>query len=88
MANKKIELVTILLTSNRQIYKVASSLLDDADIEYYIKGDGQGSKSSCNSDDKYEKIETPIEIQVKLEKSVKARTLLADLQELDFDEQK
>jgi hypothetical protein len=30
----------------------------------------------------------PIEIKVDNEKAIKARTLLADLQELDFDEKK
>ena len=77
---KKNNFVTILITSNLHIFKVAKSLLDDAKIDYIVKGDGfkESSEISPKSD--------PLEIQVINENALKARALLADLQELDFDE--
>lgn len=73
-------LVTILVTGNRQIFKVAKSLLDDAKIDYIVKGDGFEESSEIDT------IGEIMEIQVINEKAPKAKTLLADLQELDFDE--
>jgi hypothetical protein len=78
--HKNNNLVTILVTGNRQIFKVAKSLLDEAKIDYIVKGDGLEKLNEINS------LEETLEIQVIHEKSSKARTLLADLQELDFDE--
>ena len=87
MLKKSNNLVTILLTGNRQIFKVAKSLLDDSKIEYFIKVDGLLEVSNIeNVDDVLNSSNGPIEIKVDHEKAVKARTLLADLQELDFDE--
>jgi len=74
IANK---LITVFMTSNRHIFKVAKSLLDEAKIEYFVKGDGLTDSDS---------FEGPYEIQVINANSVKAKTLIADLQELDFDE--
>jgi len=79
---KNNNLVTILATNNKQIFKVAKSLLDDAKIDYNVKGDG--FKESIEIDTSGE----TLEIQVVKEKSLKARSLLADLQELDFDEKR
>jgi len=87
MLKKSNSLVTILLTGNRQIFKVAKSLLDDSKIEYFVKVDGLKEISrNDNIDELLNTSNGPIEIKVDNEKAVKARTLLADLQELDFDE--
>ena len=87
MLKKSSNLVTILLTGNRQILKVAKSLLDDSKIEYFIKIDGMKEISPKDSfDDVLVSPLNPIEIKVADEKAPKAKTLLADLQELDFDE--
>ncbi len=80
MLKKSNNLVTVLLTGNKQIYKVAQSLLDESGIEYFINGNGNKESDPLISEN------AQIEIQVKHDKAVKARTLLADLQELDFDE--
>ena len=87
MNPKSGNLVTILLTGNKKIFKVAKSLLDDASIDFFVKYDGT-LDSGKNKDlvEKIDSISFPIEIQVTNEKSSKAKTLLADLEELDFDE--
>ena len=83
MSHKNRNLITILLTTNRQIFKVAESLLNDAGIEYFIKNNG-----TLEGGAKLDTSKGPVEIQVSRDISIKARTLLADLQELDFDEKK
>ncbi len=71
-------LVTILSSTNNAIITVAKSILDEAKIEYCIT-DGHDGKNS-NS------LAPPIEIQVKDANLNKARNLLADLEELNFEE--
>ena len=83
------KLVTILFTGNKKIFKVAKSLLDESQIDFFIKYDGV--LDSCKNKDLVEKIESitlPIEIQVSKDKASQAKTLLGDLEELDFDEKK
>lgn len=77
---KNNNLVTILVTNNKQIFKVAKSLLEDAKIDYIMKGNGFNESSEIDTSG------DTLEIQVVKEKASKARSLLADLQELDFDE--
>lgn len=61
--------------------------MDDSRIEYFIKVDGLMEMSNIeNVDEVLNSSDGPIEIKVDPEKAIKARTLLADLQELDFDE--
>lgn len=77
--------ITILLTNNPQILKVAKSLLEDCGIEYFVRNNGvKGTGDAGNNVN--DKLNGSVEIQVSSENSLKARTLLADLQELDFDE--
>lgn len=72
------ELVTILSSSNSAIITVASSLLDDASIKYYIKPDGHDKNSVLSN--------PPLEIQVDKSNLIKAKYLLADLEEINFEE--
>jgi hypothetical protein len=72
-------LVTILSSTNNAIITVAKSILDEAKIEYCIKTDRHDGKNS-NS------LAPPIEIQVKDANLNEARNLLADLEELNFEE--
>lgn len=80
-------LVTILLTGNKKIFKVAKSILDDAKIDFFIKYDGAiESGKDKDLSGKMDSVSFPIEIQVPKDKSSQARTLIADLEELDFEE--
>lgn len=72
-------LVTILSSTNNAIITVAKSILDEAKIEYCIKTDGHDKKNSNG-------LAPPIEIQVKDANQNEARNLLADLEELNFEE--
>lgn len=80
MTKKREKLETILLTGNKKIFKVAKVLLDESGIEFFVKGDGVSSLNDGFP------LNTRVEIQVFHDKAAKAKTLLADLQELDFDE--
>jgi hypothetical protein len=80
MALKKSNgLVTILSTSNSAIISVAKSILEDAAIEYIIKSDGHENIPADN-------ITSPAEIQVNYAKEMDARKLLADLEDIKFEE--
>ncbi len=84
---KKSDLVTILSTGNKQIFKVAKALLDEAGFEYNISGNGNNMKNDDSSNNQVSK-STIIEIQVSSDTVPKARSLLADLEELDFVDMK
>lgn len=85
MPKKNGNLITILSTSNQAIVSVAKTLLEEAGINYYIvEEDGKNSRNNGNGESKNNK-ET--ELQVELSKSLEARSVIADLVELDFDEQ-
>ncbi len=71
---------TILSSCNQAIISVAKSLLEEAGINYTLKSD-DGVETIVNKDGN-------IEIQVEEVKAIEARSLLADLEELDFDEQR
>jgi hypothetical protein len=80
MAHKKSNgLVTILSSSNNAIISVAKSLLEEAAIEYSVKLDG-------NENINAENFVSSAEIQVNQTKEFEARNLLADLEELNFEE--
>jgi hypothetical protein len=72
-------LITILSSTNNAIITVAKSILDEAKIEYCIKTDGHDGKNP-NS------LTPSLEIQVSDSNLNKARNLLADLEELNFEE--
>ena len=80
MAKKNNGASTILSSCNQAIISVAKSLLEEAGINYTLKSD-DGVGTIVNSDGN-------IEIQVEEVKAIEARSLLADLEELDFDEQR
>jgi hypothetical protein len=71
-------LVTILSSTNNAIITVAKSILDEAKIEYRIKTDGHDGKNSNT-------LTPSLEIQVSDSNLNKARNLLADLEELNFE---
>ncbi len=78
MALKKDEqFVTILTSNNSAIISVAASLLDEANIKYSVKPDGQGKDHSSPN--------PPFEIQVHKTNSLEAKKLLADLEEINFE---
>ncbi len=77
--NKTNGLVTILTSANTAIISVAVSLLEEASIEYSIKTDGDSDASSNEHLSR-------TEIQVSTSKAAEARNLLADLEEINFEE--
>lgn len=80
MTKKNNGAATILSSCNQAIISVAKSLLEEAGINYTLKSDNDvGTYISGDGN---------IEIQVEAVKAVEARSLLADLEELDFDEQR
>jgi hypothetical protein len=76
MTKKNNGAATILSSCNQAIITVAKSLLEEAGINYTLK-----SHAYVNGDGS-------IEILVDAVKAIEARSLLADLEELDFDEQR
>ena len=80
MEHKKTNgLVTIFSSSNNAVISVAKSLLEEAAIEYSVKLDGHGNVTADN-------FVSSSEIQVNQTKVIEARNLLADLEELNFEE--
>lgn len=77
-SRKDEELVTILASNNNAIISVAASLLDEAKIKYSIKPDGHKRKSGLQN--------PPLEIQVSRSEQFEAKKLLADLEEINFEE--
>jgi hypothetical protein len=75
-------LVTIFTTGSPALLGIARSMLDDAQIEYLVKGEelqnlfGLGSAGTG-----YNVMVGPMEIQVNPEDEVQARQLLADVHE-------
>jgi hypothetical protein len=72
------EFVTILSTSNSAIMTVAKSLLDEAHISYILKSSEEENGSLDNN--------KPIDIQVNQEEAIIAKRLLADLEDINFEE--
>ena len=79
LLKKSSGLVTILSSTNNAIITVAKSILDEAKIEYCIKTDGHNGKNSNT-------LTPSLEIQVNDCNLNEARNLLADLEELNFEE--
>lgn len=69
--------INVFTSSNPAVVSVAKSLLDDAGVVYSLSTKGNGT----NKEDK--KVIT--EIKVTEEHFQKARSLLVELEELDFD---
>lgn len=79
MAPKKDNgLVTILTTGNTAIAEVAKSMLEEASIEYSMHTDGQ--------EDNHLSGNATYKIQVGETDAVKGKMLLADLEEINFEE--
>ncbi|RPI13828.1 MAG: hypothetical protein EHM58_17675 [Ignavibacteriae bacterium] len=85
MSKKNGNHTTVLCTSNQAIISVAKSLLDEAGINYIITGDGESNEHNIDNDETNGNGE--VELKVEFTKSMKARQVIADLVELDFDEQ-
>lgn len=76
---KRNGLVTILSSNNNAVISVAKSILEEAAIEFFVKLDGHGNIPDEN-------LTSSAEIQVSNLKAIEARMLLADLEEIDFEE--
>jgi putative signal transducing protein len=78
----KSRLVTVLTTGNEAVIAVAKSLLDDADIKYFAKGEqlqnlfGVGTIGTG-----YNPLVGPIQLQVEEHQADEAKTILAGLEE-------
>lgn len=75
---KEEEFVTILSSNNSAIITVAKSLLDEANIQYFVKPDGHDKNPGLAN--------PPFEIQVNQCNLMDAKKLLADLNEINFEE--
>jgi len=75
---KEEEFVTILASNNSAIISVAKTLLDEANIKYFVKPDGHYKDTAPSN--------PPFEIQVTQSNLLEAKNLLADLEEIDFEE--
>lgn len=69
-------LVTVYTTSNHAIIAVIKSILDEAGIQYYAKGDNTQAVYAINA--------FPVEFQVMPENEAYARELLKDVEAGDF----
>jgi hypothetical protein len=79
MAPKKSNgLITILATSNTAIAEVAKSMLEEASIEYSLDTDGHTESQLTGN--------AILRIQVGQTDAVKGKMLLADLEEINFEE--
>jgi hypothetical protein len=72
------EFVTILSTSNNAIVTVAKSMLDEAHINYILNSGEDENGTLDNS--------KAVDIQVNQDEAPAAKKLLADLEEINFDE--
>jgi hypothetical protein len=86
MSKKNDNLITILLTNNRQILKVAMALLDDAGVSYFVKTEEISENEEQKNENINDSLTSQIELQVSSENSIQSKSLIADLQELDFEE--
>lgn len=69
-------LVTVYTTSNHAIIAVIKSILDEAGIQYYAKGDNTQAVYAINA--------FPVDFQVMPENEAFARELLKDVEAGDF----
>ena len=69
-------LVTVYTTSNHAIIALVKSILDEAGIQYYAKGDNTQAVYAINA--------FPVEFQVMPENEAFARELLKDVEAGDF----
>jgi len=80
-------LVTVLTTGNQAIIAVAKSLLDDANIKYFAKGEGlQNLFGFGTLGTGFNPIVGPIEMQVEEHQAEEAKIILAGLESKDEEE--
>ena len=83
MATDDTRLVTVLITGNQAIIAVAKSLLDDADIKYFAKGEGlQNLFGFGTLGTGFNPIIGPIQLQVEEHKADEAKQILAGLEDV------
>ena len=86
-APEYVELVTVLATGNPALIAIAKSLLDEAEIRYFVKGEGlQDLFAAGRIGAGFNPIIGPVEIQVDRHDAAEAKALLVDLEEGDADD--
>ena len=81
------ELVTVLATGNQAIIAVAKSLLDNAGIEYFVKGEGLQNLFGLGTlGTGFNPIVGPIEVQVNEPDAAEARKVLAGIEGLETED--
>jgi len=73
--------VTVLETADQGLLAVAKSLLEEADIPFFAKGEGVQDLFGYGRIGAFNIVTGPIRLQVPSEDAVQARELLKDLQE-------
>lgn len=87
MVSDETRLVTVLATGNEAIIAVAKSLLDDADIKYFAKGEGlQNLFGFGTLGTGFNPIIGPIQLQVEEHKADEAKQILAGLEDSSSQE--
>ena len=82
-------LITVLTTGNQAIIAVAKSLLDDANIKYFAKGEGlQNLFGFGTLGTGFNPIVGPIELQVEEHQAEEAKTILTGLEGLESEDKK
>lgn len=77
-----VELVTVFETGNKAIIAVAKSILEDAEIKYFVKGEGIQDLFALGSFGiGSNPLIGPVKIQVRREDEEDAKNLLKDLRE-------
>jgi hypothetical protein len=80
-------LITVLTTGNQAIIAVAKSLLDDANITYFAKGEGlQNLFGFGTLGTGFNPIVGPIELQVEEHQAEEAKTILTGLEDLESED--
>lgn len=75
-----LELVTVFATGNPALLAIAKSLLQEAGIRYFAKGEGLQHLFGAGSIGGFNPALGPVEIQVDIEDEHEARELLQDLE--------
>ena len=86
-APEYVEMVTVLATGNPALIAIAKSLLEEAEIRYFVKGEGlQDLFAAGRLGVGFNPIVGPVEIQVDRQDAKEARALLVELEEGDADD--
>ncbi len=79
-------LITVLATGNEAIIAVAKSLLDDAEIKYFAKGEGLQNLFALGTiGTGFNPIIGPIQLQVEEHKADEAKQILSGLEDVESD---